>query len=163
MLYFSYGSNMSSRRLTQRVPSAQVVSVATLSMHRLEFHKVSKDGSAKCDAFETGNQNDYVIGVVFDIHHAEKIHLDKAEGLGFGYDIKQVIIETQQGRLLEAFTYYAMTIDSQLQPYHWYKNHVLIGAREHELPTHYIERIDLVEAIEDIDHERTTQELAIHR
>ena len=56
-------------------------------MHRLEFHKVGRDGSAKCDAFETGNPDDSVIGVVFDIHTAEKNYLDQAEGLGVGYDI----------------------------------------------------------------------------
>jgi hypothetical protein len=33
----------------------------------LKFHKRSKDGSGKCNAFRTGSQADYVIGVVFEV------------------------------------------------------------------------------------------------
>jgi len=42
MKYFSYGSNMSIRRLADRVPSAQLVTVAKLPSHTLRFHKRSK-------------------------------------------------------------------------------------------------------------------------
>ncbi len=54
MLCFSYGSNMSQRRLKARVPSARFIAVAELPAHRLRFHKSAGDGSAKCNAEETG-------------------------------------------------------------------------------------------------------------
>ena len=50
MLYFSYGSNMSIKRIIDGVPSAKKIGVGKLLSHELKFHKVSnKDGSAKCD------------------------------------------------------------------------------------------------------------------
>ena len=162
MLYFSYGSNMSSRRLRKRVPSARCVTVATLVSHRLEFHKIGRDNSAKCNAHETGNQDDLVIGVVFDIHEQEKAVLDQAEGLGAGYEIKQVIIHADNGIQIQAFTYYATLIDDDLLPYHWYKQHVAAGAMEHNLPEYYQHSIIQVVSIADPDRARATRETAIH-
>jgi len=88
MHYFSYGSNMSIRRMVKRVPSAKVVTVARLSGHILKYHKASKDGSGKCDVLETEQIEDTVYGVVFDIAEGEKTNLDRAEGLGYGYEAK---------------------------------------------------------------------------
>lgn len=53
--YFAYGSNMCSGRLSERV-SCTFVAVARLAGHQLRFHKVSKDGSSKCDAFHTAGR-----------------------------------------------------------------------------------------------------------
>jgi gamma-glutamylcyclotransferase len=53
MYYFAYGSNMSLSRLRERVPSAEAVGCFSLNGHDLRFHKLSKDGSGKCDAFFT--------------------------------------------------------------------------------------------------------------
>jgi len=44
MLYFSYGSNMSERRLKDRVPSAKKICKAFLRKHDLRFHKKGMDG-----------------------------------------------------------------------------------------------------------------------
>ena len=49
MRYFAYGSNMSSRRLRERMPGARAESRAILPCHRLAWHKIGKDGSGKCD------------------------------------------------------------------------------------------------------------------
>ena len=49
LLYFAYGSNMSSVRLRARVNSAQPLGVARLPGHRLRWHMHSLDGSGKCD------------------------------------------------------------------------------------------------------------------
>ncbi|WP_227539352.1 MULTISPECIES: gamma-glutamylcyclotransferase family protein [Marinobacter] len=82
---------MSQRRLQARVPSARFVAVAGLPAHRLRFHKSAGDGSAKCDAEETGNPDDLVIGVVYEIVDAEKPDLDRHEALGFGYDENEAV------------------------------------------------------------------------
>ncbi len=163
MLCFSYGSNMSLARLQDRVPSARFVAVATLPAHRLRFHKVSqKDGSGKCDAEETGNPEDRVIGVVYEISGSEKPALDREEGLGSGYGEKEVEVSTDQERLT-ALMYFATTVDSQLKPYQWYKKHVLVGARENGLPPEYIAQIEAMEAVDDPDTARHERELAIYR
>lgn len=163
MLYFSYGSNMSSRRLRQRVPSARFVTVATLHQHELRFHKMGTDGSGKCDAHQTDNGMHAVMGVVFDIDSAEKAALDKIEGVGCGYETKATKVIATSGAGIEAFTYYATAIDSELKPYAWYKQHVILGAQEHALPAGYIDEcIAAIETVVDLQLERQMRELAIY-
>lgn len=162
MLCFSYGSNMSRARLQARVPSARFVTVAKLPAHRLRFHKSARDGSAKCNAEETGNPEDRVFGIVYEIADDEKPALDRHEALGFGYDDKLVKLETDRGTL-QAWMYFATRIDDSLKPFHWYKEHVLIGARENGLPLDYIASIEAIESIDDPDTGRHQRELAIYR
>jgi len=153
---------MSQRRLKARVPSASFVAVASLVKHDLRFHKKSRDGSAKCDAYETRDDDHVVIGVVFEIPESGKSALDKHEGLGSGYEVKVVEIKALSGEVIEAITYYATHIDPVLQPYHWYKEHVLKGAEEHGLPEEYLKRITNIESIPDPKSERHESEMAIY-
>jgi len=160
--YFSYGSNMSSPRLIDRVPSARFMSIGKIAGHQLRFHKKSKDGSAKCDAEHTQNPGHFIWGVVFCISASEKEALDRIEGLGHGYDEKTVTVILENGDHLEAKTYYAIQKDASLKPYHWYKEHVLRGARENQLPFDYISIIESVQSVTDHDQERQTKELSIY-
>ncbi len=80
MKYFAYGSNMSIARLRERVPSAVSFGCHALKEHDLRFHKSSKDGSGKCNAFFTGNDDDTILGVLFEIKSSEMSALDRAEG-----------------------------------------------------------------------------------
>ncbi len=162
MYYFAYGSNIARARILERISSAELVSRGYLLNHRLSFHKIGQDGSAKCDAFETGNMRDCVLGTLYRIDPAEKEQLDQVEGLGNGYDEKEVAIISDSGKRMTALTYYATNIDTDLKPFHWYKGHVLIGAREHDFPEEYIEQYLLVDSIDDPDIERTDRELGIH-
>ncbi len=150
MKYFAYGSNLSVPEIRKWVPSATPYRVAKLKHHELKFHKRSKDGSAKCDAFKTGNRKDVVHGVVYEIDEKEKQNLDNKEGLGYGYNEKEVVVESDQGTVT-ACTYVADSdyIDDTLKPYPGYKQLVLEGARQHGLPKSYIEEnIVQVEATE---------------
>lgn len=163
MYYFAYGSNMSLSRLRERVPSAETVGCFTLSHHDLRFHKSSKDGSGKCDAFFTSDSESVIYGVLFKIDPAEKPALDRAEGLGYGYKAKEVTVTAHDQTPITATTYVATKIDKKLKPYSWYVNHVLIGAKEASLPQSYIDtKIASIEAIEDSGKERDTKQRAIH-
>jgi gamma-glutamylcyclotransferase len=163
MLYFAYGSNMSSARLIQRVPSAVQKDIGLLHSHRIEFHKVSfKDSSAKCDAFHTGNADNFLAGVLYEISPEQRELLDRVEGLGHGYEVKTVKIKTCSGQDVIAFTYYATKINPTLKPFHWYKHHVLWGAKEHGLPDDYIEQLIAIDSIEDLDASRVEKELSVY-
>lgn len=131
---------MFTARLRFRVPSCEFVSIARLLKHQLRFHKGSKDGSSKCDAFYTGAESDVVWGVVFNIAASEKPKLDKAEGLGGGYNAHSVAVMTPSGANLEAATYLAdaSAIVQDLAPYTWYKDFVERGAAEYGLPGDYV-------------------------
>lgn len=163
MLYFAYGSNMSLARIQARTPSATPLGCYYLTQHDLRFHKASKDGSGKCDAYFTGEDTHIIYGALFKLNPNEKPLLDKAEGLGVGYDEKTVEVFTQNGDTVTAFTYFATRIDSTLSPYSWYLNHVLIGANETLLPNHYIEsKIRSVQCLNDQDKQREHRERKIH-
>ncbi|SFD58420.1 gamma-glutamylcyclotransferase family protein [Pseudoalteromonas denitrificans] len=162
MKYFAYGSNMSLVRLQQRTPSAKLCGCFKLVAHSLRFHKVGQDGSGKCDAFYTADNSDYILGALFEIDDIEKPMLDKVEGLGFGYDEKQVSLSSDKAQEVIACLYIATNIDPMLKPYSWYKNHVLIGAKESGLPSNYIQKITLIENIEDSNKKRDAQQRAIY-
>jgi len=162
LLYFAYGSNMSTPRLVSRVASARAVAAACLPAHALRFHKQGRDGSAKCDAYRTGLASDAVHGVVFRIAAAEKPLLDEQEGLGNGYGEKTVIVTGARGESYRAFTYYATRIDPCLRPYHWYREHVIRGAIEHRLRDGYIAAIRDIVSVDDPVPGKHDSELAIY-
>jgi gamma-glutamylcyclotransferase (GGCT)/AIG2-like uncharacterized protein YtfP len=162
MLYFAYGSNMSTARLRARLTLLpRYVGVAFLLGYRLVFHKVGMDGSAKCDALCTDVAGDVVFGVLFRIDADEKPLLDACEGSG--YAERQVQLFVRSGQQVSAFTYCATHIDDGLKPFDWYRQHVLCGAVEHGLPDYYIQRIAAVDAVADPDTARRAREMAIYR
>ncbi|NVK40020.1 MAG: gamma-glutamylcyclotransferase [Oceanospirillaceae bacterium] len=163
LFYFAYGSNMALERLRARIPEAEPVSSGTLRAHSLRFHKIGRDGSAKCDAYATGVAEDRIHGMLYRIERSSRTLLDKVEGLGRGYEIREVGIEIADGHTLEAFLYYATLIDPQLRPFDWYLEHVLRGARQAQLPQAYLEALQRQICIPDPDEERAVLERAIYR
>jgi gamma-glutamylcyclotransferase (GGCT)/AIG2-like uncharacterized protein YtfP len=163
ILYFAYGSNMALERLRERVSSAVEHGLSSLANHRLAFHKVSqKDGSAKCDAFYTGNPSDQVHGVLYWIHRNHVALLDTFEGRGVGYERRQVKVVARGGEPVVADSYFATTIDKCLRPYDWYMEHVLRGAMSRDLPAGYVRMIENVETVPDPDASRSKRELKIY-
>lgn len=156
--YFAYGSNMSLKRLRARVPDAQPIGRAALPGHELRFHKRGRDGSAKCDAFYIGPGNRTLAGVLFTLPSSGLTTLDRIEGLGAGYERKQVDVELDRGDMCRALTYYATDIDAALTPFCWYRHHVLTGANEFGLPRAHIEAIEAVNTLRDPDSERRARE-----
>jgi len=160
--YFAFGSNLSSARLLQRLPTAEVHCVATLGGHRLCWRKNGRDQSGKCDIHLTGDQADLVYGVIYRVSADDRVRLDEIETHGFGYERREVAVQTLAGSRLDVFTYYALDIDYTQQPYHWYKEHVLRGAMEHGFPQHYIELIRAEPSIDDLDQARVQREMSIY-
>lgn len=163
LLYFAYGSNMSVTRLRARVPDAQPLAAGQLVGHSLRFHKIGRDGSAKCDALATGEADDIVQGVLYRMGTEYRAALDRAEGLGRGYEIRHIDVLLANGLALSAFTYYATLIDPRLLPFDWYLEHVLRGAREAKLPPDYIETLVQQPSTPDPDPRRALAERALYR
>lgn len=156
ILNFAYGSNMLIRRLQERAPSARPVATGVLRGHALRWHKVGRDRSGKCDIFATGNDHDAVHGVVYRLSMRDKPALDAAEGLGAGYDEKEVGIDTAEGTV-QAYVYYATHIDPAAVPFDWYKALVVAGAQQHSLPVAYVEKLMAIPAAADPDAARSAQ------
>jgi len=162
-IYFAYGSNMSPERLQARVPSARPLAAARLAGHVLRWHKFGRgDNSGKCDGYHTGDPGHVLHGLVYQIRADEQPDLDAAEGLGQGYEIKDVEVELEDGRVMTAFTYYATDIAAALSPLCWYKEHVVRGARYAGLPQHYVAELEAVVEVADPSPTRRKRELAIY-
>ncbi len=162
MKYFAYGSNMSLKRLQQRVLEVIQLGIYSLASHELRFHKSGKDNSGKCDAYYTGVPHNRVIGILYEIDLSGKASLDVIEGLGHGYNDKTVSVSNRAGEFEDAVTYYSTDNDESLLPYSWYKEHVLVGARAARLPSEYIAMIESVETISDKNLEREAAQRAIY-
>ncbi|KRT55112.1 gamma-glutamylcyclotransferase family protein [endosymbiont of Ridgeia piscesae] len=160
--YFAYGSNMSLRRMTARIPDAHSLGIACLPKHSLKFHKSGRDGSGKCDAYHTGVACDYILGHLYQISREAGQTLDLYEGRGNGYERKSVRLIVPGAGELEAFTYYATQIDAGLAPFDWYKHHVVIGAEEAGLSEDYRREIAVLASVPDPDLERHRREMAIY-
>ena len=158
-LYVAYGSNLHPVRLraTDRCPSAELRGICVITGWRLTFRKRSNDGSAKCDADRTGQPSDELWIAVFNILESEEKALDRAEGLGHGYQ-KEEIQLTMNGKDLTAKIYLAdqkaIVTDA---PYDWYKQMVLLGVEYHCFPSSYTESIQEVVSKLDPDAHRAKQ------
>ena len=163
IVYFAYGSNLCTGRLRARTPSADPIATAELPAHTLKWHKRSTDGSAKANALDTGRDRDVVWGVLFKIAGAEKSDLDRAEGLGHGYDEVEVVVRQAGVGDCPAIAYVAdpAYVDDSWRPYTWYKQLVVRGALHHGLPPDYVAAIEAVLAQDDPDADRTAENLAI--
>ena len=150
MRYAAYGSNLHPLRLSKRISSAKLLGTSFLPDWSLRFHKRSLDASGKCNIVSGG------CGIhiaIYDISIADKITLDKIEGLGSGY----VEISLAVPSVGECKSYVAegSFIDNSLAPYDWYKELVLVGARVHGFPVEYVDEIDAVMARQDPDPRRS--------
>lgn len=154
---------MCTGRLRNRCPSSNPEFNAKLTYHKFNFHKKSTDGSAKADAEYTGNSEDIVWGVVFSIDKSEETDLDNAEGLGHGYDKSEVDVIDVDGNTHKAKIYIAIenAINRTLQPYSWYKRFVINGAKQHNLPEEYVNKLNRFDAIEDPDRKRDVEKREI--
>jgi hypothetical protein len=152
MRYASYGSNLHPLRLANRLPSAQLITVGYLPNWSLRFHKRSKDQSGKCN-IRIGS--DGVHFAIFEISAEDKVKLDKIEGVGFGYSEISLYIPGLGD--CASYTAEESHIDDSLQPYDWYKELVLIGARFHGFPNDYLKRVESIQVLRDPDLVRSVK------
>ncbi|MEO9875670.1 MAG: gamma-glutamylcyclotransferase family protein [Anderseniella sp.] len=129
-LYFAYGSNLLSTRLTARCPSARVVGVAMTDGWTVSFTKPGGDGSGKAGLV----QRDDAIhpGVVYELTADEMPMLDRIEGVGHGYtredDFKVTMLD--DGNRVSTATYMPQRHDPALIPFDWYLALCIAGATE---------------------------------
>jgi len=133
ILYFAYGSNMLTSRITKRVPSARAVGQAALYNWCVLFSKKSKDGSGKANLFpKTG----YITwGYLYEISPDGINELDKIEK---GYTRETVNVRKDNGEVIEAETYISENLTENPVAFDSYKQMVISGAIEHNFPAEYV-------------------------
>lgn len=137
VLYFAYGSNMLSEHLRSRITFLNVVGRASLKGKRMVFNKRSKDGSGKANLVESPGSVTW--GVLYEINAQDLETLDRIEG---GYERVAVRVRKLNGSEVEAVTYISEDLTNDSRPYEWYRNLLLSGAREHDLPQDYIAYVE---------------------
>ena len=124
----------------------------------MSFDKPGGDGSGKC-GIEVVDTDEYVLGVLYQMHPSERPVLDKIEGLGYGYVNKEIVVIAASGSV-SCFTYYPTRLDDPSPPYDWYKAFVLEGAKENHFPRDYLNRIESTMSKPDQDKARVSNKQA---
>lgn len=145
MKYFAYGSNISEIRLKLRVKNFTKLGIKILNDYKIEFSKVSKDGSGKSTIVKSVGSS--VCGVLYDINQEDIKTLDKIEGLNYGYD--KFYIE-------DFFTYIAneKNKSQNLKPFDWYLFLILDGMISNNFSDYYLNNIAIIETQIDSNTER---------
>lgn len=158
--YFAYGSNLHPERLRRRVPSARVLGVTLLAGHEVHFGKRGGDGSGKCTVRATRGDEAQVPGALFSMRPAGQAQLDAAEGPD--YERKSALFELGEERLT-GFYYQAKVhaLDESLEPFDWYRDLVVAGARFHDFPRAYVEALQRVRCRKDHDAARAAEMIAL--
>ena len=132
MLYFAYGSNLCSARLTARVGPLRVGGRAWLPGHEHRFSKHGRDGTGK------GNVEPHptrlVHGVLYHLTDAQLRTLDAFEG---GYRRVECLVLQADGARLHAVTFVALAPGAAPPPSLAYLDHYRRGFLEHDLPRAY--------------------------
>ena len=156
---FAYGSNMCSGRFRNyKVTPLGRGRSALLEDFILNFNKRSTDGSGKATILQSpGNA---LWGVLYEVPLVDLVLLDHGER-GYVRESVTVLVDSQP---VMAWVYIADRPDAtmRLRPYRWYKRFLVEGAREHALPSDYIDRLTAIEDLIDPNQSRETQQMAIH-
>lgn len=162
--YFAYGSNMLTQRIAARCPNVRPIGPARLAAHDVRFVKRSLDGSAKAGLVEDNEAAAY--GVLFSVKTCDLEALDVIEGPGYARsETLEVQLLDRSGAgsegspergLVPATTYLPLWVEKGMRPYDWYLGLMVAGAREHGLPTRYVEALSQVTADPDLDIGRGT-------
>lgn len=165
MKYFAYDDKMFSPLLETVIPDIHCLGIAQLQGYKLYFHKRgTHDHSGKCNLMKTHSKDDVVYGVVYEVLAREKHVLDKSESLGYGNQEITLKVEPESFVLdnnapCYAFTYVANkeNVFEDLVPFTWYKNLVVSGAKQHQLPLSYVHFLEQIASTQDPNAARETK------
>ncbi|CAK1540176.1 unnamed protein product [Leptosia nina] len=150
-LYFAYGSNLWTFRIHMNNPTAEFVSIGRLDNYRLEFIRYSKFwGGPTATPVPTANA--HIWGVIWRLQTENIPSLDEQEGVDKDiYYVKHVRIATPYLGMFTCRIYEHNVVplprgdNDDIPIEHWpswtYKEVIILGAEEHNLPDHYIEKL----------------------
>lgn len=166
MKYFAYDDKMLTPIFREILPDVRCIGIGQIKGYNLFFHNRDKtDRSGKCNLIKTKGSAQVICGVIYEVLPREKHLLDRAQRLGYGNQETTVKVMplSSESETLEtpfyAFTYVAHkdSIFDGLEPFTWYKDLVIGGAKEHCLPDIYINYLQAVEAAVDSNTKRAEQ------
>ena len=153
-LYFAYGSNLLSTRLTARCTSARVVGVAMADGWTVSFTKPGGDGSGKAGLVR--NDGSAHPGVVYELAADEMPTLDLIEGVGHGYTREEEFNVTMldDGNRVSTATYMPQRHDPALIPFDWYLALCIAGATENRFDPQVLRAFKATPFQPDVENHR---------
>lgn len=149
-LYFSYGSNMYAKQITERVPSARRNAIGYIKGYKLVFNRmgtIHKGGVAS--VVHTGNEKDEVYGVIWQISELELAKLDDIEDRT-AYERKTMTVIGAEGEAaFDCQVYIAFPQRGTFLPTPDYKDLIVKGATENNLPATYVEQLRAIQTVFD--------------
>lgn len=136
-LYFAYGSNMDQEQITERCPSAELISTAKLENHRLEFTIFSPKRNCGC-ADVIPSPGDYVYGLLFNLSNEDMRAMDEFEGHPIHYRRVQKEVVDMNNKSLLVETYEVANKEKELHPSDQYLQLIHNAAVKHAFPEAYI-------------------------
>tara|TARA_B000000441_G_C21606024_1_gene268737 strand:- start:146 stop:586 length:441 start_codon:yes stop_codon:yes gene_type:complete len=138
-------SQLNNKKIKMRNPR-----VAKLEGYQFAFtkksnwdSKLSRGSRINGKANISENNDSMVWGVLLDLTESEVEKMDDSEGTESGHYFRKTVEVITDSGIVKAITYVAH--DDKLipntAPLEWYLNHVLDGAKYHNLPDDYIESI----------------------
>lgn len=134
VLYFAYGSNMKENRLCKRIPSAKLVGRGRILDKKLVCNKRSKDSSGKANLEDS--PRGAVWGVLYEMDSSDLNRLDEVEE---GYQRTTMNVQTDEDKFVVAEVYISTELTLKAIPFSWYKELLVSGAQEHQLPEDYVD------------------------
>ena len=146
LLYFAYGSNLSSRYLRDYCPGAQPVMRGLLANFRIEFRRYSTDLEGGISTIMEA-PGELVHGMLFTIPKAEIEALDILENVPEGlYSRDGFMVLAEDGQWQRAELYRVARPEGPFAPSARYLDFMLEGAREHGLPDDYVAGLESLRA-----------------
>jgi cation transport regulator ChaC len=143
--YFAYGSNLLKEQMQKRTGEVRQPQVCRLADYRFAFNKRKDNGPIYANIMkQTGAQ---VWGVVYLCSPEALGALDKNEGVKTGHYHRQPVdVILKDGATVSAVAYVANDecICPEGPPSEEYLGRILRGAKQHDLPSEYIDQIELL-------------------
>lgn len=147
VLYFAYGSNMRTDRLSKRIPSAKPAGLGKILNKKLVCNKRSRDSSGKANLESC--PGGVVWGALYEIDSSDLDRLNDVEG---GYQRTTMRVQTNEDRFVAAEVYISTELTTDAIPFDWYKKLLVSGAQEHQLPEEYVDFLKKLPSKRDLRH-----------
>lgn len=140
MLYFGYGSNLSTKYTKPYFPSARIIKRAMLPNYHIEFRKYSTNLKGGISTIMEA-PGEFVEGVIYEVSEVEMAAMDVLEDVPLGlYRRDTYMVYGRDGEWERVDLYRVTTPKGPYTPSKKYVGYMLEGMREHNFEEEYIKK-----------------------
>jgi len=129
MYYFAYGSNLNRQQMRERCPDSKPAFTASLNHYKLIFAGWSRAWRGGTASIKP-QRGEKVLGAIYDVPENDLRRLDKYEGHPETFNRLKVIVNTETGDPVAAFTYIRARQSEETKPAPQYLSLIQQGYRD---------------------------------